>query len=180
MLSAILFSLAILIPGRIPSSRLLKARDGPPPEQPTDNPLDTAADLELFAACVDAGLSPTHAAAAVASTSTCPGWRSTASLLALGIDADKAWHDLAQYPGLEELAALACNSHRSGAALSKGCSRIAARLRDDGADYATAAAERAGVLIALPMTLCYLPAFFLLGLAPVVIGLGTTILRIPS
>ena len=32
------------------------------------------------------------------------------------------------------------------------------------------------VLIALPMTLCYLPAFFLLGLAPMVISLGTSIL----
>ena len=39
-----------------------------------------------------------------------------------------------------------------------------------------AEAERAGVLIALPMTLCYLPAFFLLGLAPMVISLGTSIL----
>ena len=41
---------------------------------------------------------------------------------------------------------------------------------------AAAEAERAGVLIALPMTLCYLPAFFLLGLAPMVISLGTSIL----
>ena len=79
-------------------------------------------------------------------------------------------------PGLGELAALARSSHHSGAGLSNGCSRIAARLRDDGADHATAEAERAGVLIALPMTLCYLPAFFLLGLAPMVISLGTSIL----
>ena len=70
----------------------------------------------------------------------------------------------------------ASSSHHSGAGLSNGCSRIAARLRDDGADHATAEAERAGVLIALPMTLCYLPAFFLLGLAPMVISLGTSIL----
>ncbi|MFC2284646.1 MAG: hypothetical protein ACFNLH_03800 [Corynebacterium matruchotii] len=33
---------------------------------PTPNPLDTAADLELFVACVSAGLSPARAAAAVA------------------------------------------------------------------------------------------------------------------
>ena len=136
---------------------------------PTPNPLDTAADLELFVACVSAGLSPARAAAAVA-------WRSPASLLSLGVDADRAWRELAQAPGLGELAALARSSHHSGAGLSNGCSRIAARLRDDGADHATAEAERAGVLIALPMTLCYLPAFFLLGLAPMVISLGTSIL----
>ena len=153
---------------------------------PTPNPLDTAADLELFVACVSAGLSPARAAAAVATTSSCAAWRSTASscaawrstasLLSLGVDADRAWRELAQAPGLGELAALARSSHHSGAGLSNGCSRIAARLRDDGADHATAEAERAGVLIALPMTLCYLPAFFLLGLAPMVISLGTSIL----
>ena len=114
--------------------------------------------------------------AAVATTSSCAAWRSTASLLSLGFDADRAWRELAQAPGLGELAALARSSHHSGAGLSNGCSRIAARLRDDGADHATAEAERAGVLIALPMTLCYLPAFFLLGLAPMVISLGTSIL----
>ena len=41
---------------------------------------------------------------------------------------------------------------------------------------ATARAERAGVLIALPLTLCFLPAFLVLGLAPVVISLGTALL----
>ena len=102
--------------------------------------------------------------------------RAEASLLSLGVDVDRAWRELAQAPGLGELAALARSSHHSGAGLSNGCSRIAARLRDDGADHATAEAERAGVLIALPMTLCYLPAFFLLGLAPMVISLGTSIL----
>jgi len=148
---------------------------------PTPNPLDTAADLELFVACVSAGLSPARAAAprallACAIPIGLPAWRSTASLLSLGVDADRAWRELAQAPGLGELAALARSSHHSGAGLSNGCSRIAARLRDDGADHATAEAERAGVLIALPMTLCYLPAFFLLGLAPMVISLGTSIL----
>jgi len=92
--------------------------------------------------------------------------------LAMGATGVMAW-GLSHGQGL---AALARSSRHSGAGLSNGCSRIAARLRDDGADHATAEAERAGVLIALPMTLCYLPAFFLLGLAPMVISLGTTIL----
>ena len=74
---------------------------------PTPNPLDTAADLELFVACLSAGLSPARAAAAVATTSSCAAWRSTASLLSLGVDADRAWRELAQAPGLGELAALA-------------------------------------------------------------------------
>jgi pilus assembly protein TadC len=37
---------------------------------------------------------------------------------------------------------------------------------------AAAAAERAGVLIAGPLGLCFLPAFVCLGIVPVVVGLA--------
>ncbi|MDU6013102.1 MAG: type II secretion system F family protein, partial [Corynebacterium sp.] len=37
-------------------------------------------------------------------------------------------------------------------------------------------AERAGVFIALPLAVCFLPAFIVLGLAPVVISLGAQLL----
>ena len=35
--------------------------------------------------------------------------------------------------------------------------------------------KNAGVLIALPLTAFFLPAFFVLGLAPVVVSLGQTL-----
>ncbi len=40
-----------------------------------------------------------------------------------------------------------------------------------------AAAERAGVLIAGPLGLCFLPAFVCLGIVPVVAGLAGDVLR---
>jgi hypothetical protein len=47
----------------------------------------------------------------------------------------------------------------------------------DAGDEARAAAERAAVLIAGPLGLCYLPAFVCLGIVPVIAGLATDVLR---
>ena len=43
-------------------------------------------------------------------------------------------------------------------------------------DAAEATAERAGVLIAGPLALCFLPAFVVLGLIPTIAGLAGTML----
>jgi hypothetical protein len=49
--------------------------------------------------------------------------------------------------------------------------RLADDLRADRSVAAEAAARRAGVLIVLPLGLCFLPAFLLAGLVPVVVAL---------
>ena len=156
---------------RIERKASIRVRDGP-----TDI-LAIAADIELFAACIHSGLSTAHAATAVASVSENEQWRSVQALLAIGVGAGRAWEPMRGIEGLGELAALATMSERSGGALSTGCERIVDKLRNDTAHAATAAAERAGVLIALPLAVCYLPAFFILGLAPTVISLGVTMLN---
>lgn len=158
------------------STRFTRARDGPKAEEASTQA--HAADIELFAACLKAGLGPQKAAAAVASASTQPAWGRTARLLALGIEAERAWSEVAAIPQLSELAHLAGNSGRSGAALFEACQRIASQHREQAKEEATVKAERAGVLIALPMTLCYLPAFFLLGLMPVLLGMGSTFINL--
>ena len=154
-------------------------RDGP--HRSTDpDLLAVAADIDLYAACLRAGLTPAAATAALVEAGADPAtrgsWRTIAALLAIGVPAHRAWAEAADLPGLGELAGLATLSGRSGAALSDAAGRIATSLRDDAAARAVARAERAGVLIALPLTLCFLPAFLVLGLAPVVISLGTELL----
>lgn len=62
-------------------------------------------------------------------------------------------------------------------ALAQGIEELAARSRDDAADDARAAAERASVLIAGPLGGCYLPAFVCLGIVPVVAGLAGDVLQ---
>lgn len=159
---------------------------------PRDGPLDyfrVAADIELFAACLRAGRS-TSGAVEILASSYAPGnhqtsytaerlaraWQSAASLNALGATPATAWQELEKIPGLSDVAALIKLSSTSGASLAEGCHRIASSLHDDASDQATARAERAGVLISIPLALFFLPAFLVLGLAPVVISLGTQIM----
>lgn len=154
---------------------LHRPRDGPRGADPHR----CASDIVLFAACAKAGLPPALAAAAVAETHPdgASPWHTTAALLALGAEPERAWSELAALPGGADLANLVTLSNSSGTAFAAGCARIAGQLRDEAADHATAKAERAGVLIALPLTAFFLPAFFLLGLAPVVISLGSDLIN---
>jgi pilus assembly protein TadC len=76
----------------------------------------------------------------------------------------------------EALLRLARRSASSGAALAQGVADLAAQSRHDAADAAGAAAERASVLIAGPLGMCYLPAFVCLGIVPVVAGLAGDVL----
>lgn len=142
--------------------------------------LAAAADLELFAACAAAGLNPAVASSAVASVSSPRSagyWQQVANLLALGVPAQRAWDLMRKTQELGELAALASTAEQSGSALIENCVRLARQLRAEAQEGATTQAEKAGVLIALPLTLCFLPAFLVLGLAPVVISLGSQMLQ---
>ena len=67
---------------------------------------------------------------------------------------------------------LARRSASSGSALAQGVAELAEQSRQDATHAADAAAERASVLIAGPLGLCFLPAFVCLGIVPVVVGLA--------
>jgi pilus assembly protein TadC len=109
--------------------------------------------------------------------------RRAADLLALGADPDTAW---SAPPGkaadpvdaqTDSLLRLARRSASSGAALADRVAELADQTRHDATHAAAAAAERAGVLIAGPLGLCFLPAFVCVGIAPVVAGLAGDVLR---
>ncbi|MEX3504080.1 type II secretion system F family protein [Corynebacterium sp. LK2510] len=181
-LSLVMLAAACAVPaagaaGRVAETKEPRAGPGRRTGHRPDR-LRTAGDIELLAACLRAGLPAAHAASAVAESyaeeegTTAEVWRTVAALSALGAEPQRAWSDLRDLPGGADVADLIALSGASGAAAAAGCERIAARLRDDAADDATAKAERAGVLIAIPLTAFFLPAFFVLGLAPVVVGLA--------
>ena len=77
----------------------------------------------------------------------------------------------------EALLRLARRSAASGAALAQGVADLADQSRHDAASAADARAQRASVLIAGPLGLCYLPAFVCLGIVPIVAGLAGDVLR---
>jgi pilus assembly protein TadC len=118
--------------------------------------------------------------AAAAATATCAPLRlgallrRAADLLAMGADPDTAWQarEGDEPDGCEALSRLARRSASSGSALAQGIAELAEQSRQSARHTATAAAERAGVLIAGPLGLCFLPAFICLGIVPVVAGLA--------
>ena len=90
-------------------------------------------------------------------------------LLALGADPASAWASTEAVPALAAFARAAVRSAATGAALAYVAAAEAERLRADLLDSAQARAQRAAVLITGPLGLCFLPAFLVLGIAPVVI-----------
>ena len=152
-----------------------RSRRPRPPVVDISARLRLAGTLDLLAACLRAGLPVPSALDAVAGTAPVEAGaalRSTAALLALGSRPDEAWAPVRAVPGLGELAAAAIRTSRSGAAFAAAAADLAGRVRDELATEAEERAERAGVALALPVGLCFLPAFFCLGVLPVVLGLA--------
>lgn len=135
-----------------------------------DDPLDAARCFDVFAAALSAGL-PTGTAWAVAAHAEKTENQLVSALLALGAG-EKAWDSLAKHPHYGPVARQAAQQARSGTMLAQGARTQAARLRRLAADQAQAGAEKVLVVIAAPLTLCFLPAFVLVGLIPLVMGLA--------
>jgi pilus assembly protein TadC len=157
----------------------------PPPRRAaaldTDDPLATASSLDVFAACLRSGMAVATAASATAASAPAPLARMlnrAADLLALGADPASAWTNTAGPggDGIDALMRLARRSASSGSALAQGVAELADQSRHEASAAASAAAERASVLIAGPLGLCYLPAFVCLGIVPVVAGLAGDVL----
>ena len=159
------------------------------------DPLAAASTLEVLAACLRSGMAVSTAAAATALSAPPHLARvltRAADLLALGADPAMAWSSPRHAGGparlvtgqtrrrddhAEALLRLARRSASSGAALALGVAELATQTREEAADAARAAAERASVLIAAPLGLCYLPAFLCLGIVPVIAGLAGDVLH---
>ncbi|OLZ55746.1 hypothetical protein BS329_04705 [Amycolatopsis coloradensis] len=137
--------------------------------------LRSAATLDLLAACLASGLPVPVALEAVvpsASPKTAEALRSVASHLALGVEPAEAWAPVRERPGLTELSVAAVRTARAGTTLAAHAKDLARRLRESLSAEAEERAERAGVLLAAPIGLCFLPAFLCLGVLPVVLGLA--------
>lgn len=140
------------------------------------DPLALAAAWDLLAACLRAGLPVPTAVTAILDdlpAEAATALRSTADLLAMGADPVDAWLPAMRCPTTAPLARAARHTTRAGAALADMVDTQATTTRQSADDTAEAMAQRAGVLVAAPLGLCFLPAFICLGVAPVVTGLAT-------
>ena len=154
--------------------RWLRSRE---PSAVRQERLRTLADLplgaDLLAAALRAGAPVDRACEAVADALGGPlGARlgRIARSLRLGARPEEAWSHLADVAGTGRLVAAAVRSAASGGAFAAALERLAVDLRTDRSLAVEAAAQRAGVLIVLPLGLCFLPAFLLAGLVPVLVA----------
>ncbi|MGW1408607.1 type II secretion system F family protein [Streptomyces sp. NPDC002403] len=136
---------------------------------------------DLLAACISAGAGPREAAEAVGESLGGPvGVRlaRTAAEIRLGGDPAVAWGRFGEIPGASALARCLDRAGSTGAPAAEPVARLAEAMRSERASAAVARAQRAGVAVTAPVGLCFLPAFLMVGVAPVVIGLATGLLRI--
>ncbi|MGH3661539.1 MAG: type II secretion system F family protein [Micromonosporaceae bacterium] len=129
--------------------------------------------VDLLAASMQAGSPPAVALRAVGAILGGPlGERlcRVAQELSLGASAAHAWAHLHGVPGAARVITVAVRSSQSGAALAGAMARVVDELRTARGLACEAAARRSGVLTVLPLGLCFLPAFVLAGLVPVVLG----------
>ena len=129
--------------------------------------------VDLMAVALRAGAAPDAAARLVAEIVGGPvGDRlgRVERALRLGADTTEAWAHLGATDGATRVARAADRIRRNGAGLAGSLLRVADDLRTDALFAAEARARRAGVLIVLPLGLCFLPAFVLTGLAPVIVA----------
>lgn len=140
------------------------------------DPVDLAAAWDVLAVCLGSGLPV--ATAVEAAGSLVPGPTGTllstvSGRLRLGAHPQQAWEVALDQPALTAFARAACRSASTGAALAAVARTEAARIRAELVDSAQEQAQRAAVRITAPLGLCFLPAFLVLGVAPVVVGLAS-------
>jgi pilus assembly protein TadC len=138
--------------------------------------------LDLLAACLAGGAPPTAAATAVAAALPGPAGdrlHAVAAALAVGSPPAEAWSTLAGGAADDPLSPAAralARAAEGGAPVAATVSRVAADARAEARARGEQAARRVGVRAVAPLGLCFLPAFVLLGIVPVVAGLAGPLL----
>jgi Flp pilus assembly protein TadB len=96
--------------------------------------------------------------------------------LSAGVAPKQAWQRLVRLDAARRLVNAALRTSESGAAMSGALTRCADDLRADAEHERQAQVQRASVLLMLPLGLCFLPAFLLAGLVPVILAVVSEVL----
>ncbi len=131
----------------------------------------------LLADALRAGQAPTDALAVVSAALPGPASDRLAAAvlrLRLGVDPSAVWSGLAADPALAPLGRVLARAETTGAPVVVAVERLASTLAQDARGDVEDRARSVGVRAAVPLGLCLLPSFVLLGIVPVVAGmLGT-------
>ncbi len=134
---------------------------------------------DLLASCLISGAPPASAAQAVSEAMSPPitdQLRALVSSLDLGADPVSAWQAFGSDEPLQPIARAAARSAETGAPLAPLLIGVADDLRRAERSRGEAAARAAGIKAVGPLAACFLPAFILLGVVPVVASLAAPLL----
>lgn len=137
--------------------------------------------LDLLAVALSSGASPSYALAAVARAVDGPLREDLLAVersLELGRDPVRVWREVADRPGLAPLGRCLVRALDSGASVSAALQRLADDLQAAARLDWEHRARAVGVRAAMPLGLCLLPAFVLVGVVPLV-GSAVTVLLSP-
>jgi Flp pilus assembly protein TadB len=91
--------------------------------------------------------------------------------LELDVDPERVWMTLADDPDLAPLGRALARSHRTGAGVVSTVEKLADELGRSATAQVEERARAVGVRAALPLGLCLLPSFLLLGIVPLVVSM---------
>ena len=134
--------------------------------------------IDLFASTLHAGADPAAGLAQVCAALPGPAAERLAPVVEQarwGASGAEAWATVAHDEALAPLARAMVRSHASGASVVQTVERIADELERESLARAEDAARRVGVLAAVPLGMCLLPAFLLLGVVPTVASLFASV-----
>lgn len=134
--------------------------------------------LDLMVATLDAGRPPADAFALVADITPAPLGDELAPVgarLAVGGDPEAVWAHLAEDEVLGPLGRAFRRAAVSGMPVARVVASVADELRRERRAARRERSRRVGVRTAAPLGACFLPAFFLVGIVPTIIGVVGTL-----
>jgi pilus assembly protein TadC len=135
---------------------------------------DFALVLDLLASAVESGGTTMGAAGHVAGVVGGPNGQALGEVVALtsvGTSPELAWRALADHPYWSDVSKELARCAHSGTASAKVLRAAAAQERRTRTAILAVKVRQVGVNSSLPLVLCYLPAFLLLGVVPIIGGL---------
>lgn len=129
--------------------------------------------VDLLGSCLDAGAAPESALVTVGRALGGPVGEEFLGLhhrLGIGVDPTQVWRSVAGHPQLGPLGRAVGRAHDTGASVGRAVHQLAEELRERALAEVEARARSIEVKAAAPLGLCLLPAFVVLGVVPMVVG----------
>jgi Flp pilus assembly protein TadB len=130
--------------------------------------------VQLLAAALESGCDVAHALRVVCAALPGPGAELLGRVpaqLAVGVAPDEAWSSVLEHPALGPLGRTMTRVARSGSSVTTEVARLADELERRAQVRVEERARAVGVKAAVPLGVCLLPSFLLVGIVPLVVGL---------